>query len=875
MNRLTKFIKCAALLAAVVLAVPDATGEISVTASRDYVDRKVRPKRDKDDYKIYRKVKDLWTWTNWVSPDATASAPADFLAAVNAPTAEPVYFTNGTWCGANQFWPNGNRKYMNEIGPYGTGTELSLNWEFTAYAEDGTTELFRFGATSVRTNATDETLICWDSINPSVRLVTTDQIDGALKKTDGALRPLPKYLWLYEPDDPYLDDAKAWYTNYDHVVSGGCSAIRKGGLLGRNFDSPYDERAEFVVKVPATNNRRASVGVSNLGTNITEQFVVSGHPSPLYKVLPGVIVDGINDAGVVAEINIIPRNPTRDPAQGIDPKTGVNRQLSAFAVVRYVLDNFISAAEAAADVAANYYIPAGSPHAYHWMIADKDGTYIVEDGQVVQPASTTDGCAMVNFRVVSAGAYDPSGGYATDPYGSGSARFAALINAPSVQAGLVAVRYTHAYATGWPWLDEFAGATDAQGLIPHDNTARLLTYANEKITPKLDPTTRLPKARGNGCWQTIHSAIYDITNKTLRIAVQETDDWFVFHLPASDYVKSVNGKTGDVKLEAADVGALPASGAVKSINGKTGEVNLEAADVGALPANPGWYDIQGDADSFVFQAWTGDNSAIGLYAGENDSFVGLYNGISRTDFQLHADHMSVSNTNGSFIVKYPDEGGTLTTEEKTNEKIDPIVSNTNIVFLIDGSVLTISTNGVPIWSSSSAEPGPGPSPTVVKRFALFIIPLNDTAYASDVYNHYTQFELKASTNNFSISASENSSCCFYSHSGHADGFYSTNDRMHLFLNHGGADQRSYVRITNTLEGMPNYAPSEVIVIVDAKMMNPDRSDGAWLYEDNESLTWTWVRMKNEELEPDPGTDHCLWRPISPVRWFAELPTWAK
>lgn len=187
MNRLTKFIKCAALFASGMLAVTDAIGDINVMASREYVNRKVGPKRDKDDYKIYRKVKDCWTWTNWTSPDATASAPDDFLAAVNAPTAEPVYFTNGTWLGANQFWPNGKRKYMNELGPYGTGTELNLNWSFTAYAEDGTTELFRFGATSVRTNATDETLICWDSVNPYVRFVTTDQINGTLKTIVGGL----------------------------------------------------------------------------------------------------------------------------------------------------------------------------------------------------------------------------------------------------------------------------------------------------------------------------------------------------------------------------------------------------------------------------------------------------------------------------------------------------------------------------------------------------------------------------------------------------------------------------------------------------------------------------------------------------------------
>lgn len=838
MNRLTKFIKCAALLAAGVLAVPDAVGEISVMASREYVDRKVGPKRDKDDYKIYRKVKDCWTWTNWASPNATAPAPADFLAAVNAPTAEPVYFANGTWWGANQFWPNGNRKYMKELGPYGTGTELSLNWAFTAYAEDGTTELFRFGATSVRTNATDETLICWDSVNPSVRLVTTDQIDGTLKKTDGALRPLPKYLWLYEPDDPYLDDAKAWYTNYDHVVSGGCSALRTGGLLGRNFDFPYDERAEFVVKVPASDNRRASVGVSNLGTNLTEQFVVSGRPSPLYKVLPGVLVDGINDAGVVAEINVIPRDPTRDPAQGIDPQTGVDRQLSAFAVVRYVLDNFISAAEAAADVAAHYYIPAGSPNAYHWMIADKDGTYIVEDGQVVQPASTTDGCALVNFRVVSAGAYDPAGGYATDPYGSGSARFAVLTNAPSVQAGLAAVRYTHAYASGWPWPDEFAGASDAQGLIPHDNTARLLAYANDKVAPKLDPTTRLPKARGNGCWQTLHTSVYDLTNKTLRIAVQETEDWFVFHLPAS--------------------------GAVKSVNGKTGEVELDAADVGALPANPDWYDIYGDADWFGFDAWTEDGSSVGIYAGGDDSCIGLYNGTACTGVELHADHLSVSTPDDSFDLRYPDEGGTLTTEER----IVPILSNTNITFTVDGTDLIIRTNNVEVWHSWKASQ---PASAPVKRYALFIIHLNPNSAS----HPFSDIELKATVNNY-----YGDSMKFYCASV-ANGDPARGDnppwehdwcRLYILSSKVDTDVRRWKRIRNTAD-LETYNPRDLAIIVDPDLFR--RGQGSdWCAESNDELIWSYVRITPSGAEMDEGGTKQLWRPTMPVKWYTSLPAWA-
>lgn len=61
------------------------------------------------------------------------------------------------------------------------------------------------------------------------------------------------------------------------------------------------------------------------------------------------------------------------------------------------------------------------------------------------------------------------------------------------------------------------------------------------------------------------------------------------HALPDDYVPpvsvaSVNGQTGTVVLDAADVGAMPDtySAPVSSVNGKTGAVVLDAADVGAL-----------------------------------------------------------------------------------------------------------------------------------------------------------------------------------------------------------------------------------------------------------------------------------------------------
>ena len=60
------------------------------------------------------------------------------------------------------------------------------------------------------------------------------------------------------------------------------------------------------------------------------------------------------------------------------------------------------------------------------------------------------------------------------------------------------------------------------------------------------------------------------------------------NMEVSAPVQSVNGQTGAVVLDAADVGALPDSytpppAPVQSVNGQTGAVVLDAEDVGALP----------------------------------------------------------------------------------------------------------------------------------------------------------------------------------------------------------------------------------------------------------------------------------------------------
>ena len=165
---------------------------------------------------------------------------------------------------------------------------------------------------------------------------------------------------------------------------------------------------------------------------------------------------------------------------------------------------------------------------------------------------------------------------------------------------------------------------------------------------------------------------------------------------------------------------------------------------------------------------------------------------------------------------------------------------------------------------------------LVRRYPMFVIDLNPDDQR--IWNH---FELKASTNNFTNATSTNMLfftastvngvtnaefdvgypydwCRLYVLSGRAGG--------------GAADPRSWTRIRNTAE-LDTYAPLAVVVIVDMEMLK--RGQGSeWLYEDNEEIVWSYLRIGLDSAERDQAGARC-WRPVSPVRWYRKLPQWAE
>ena len=167
-----------------------------------------------------------------------------------------------------------------------------------------------------------------------------------------------------------------------------------------------------------------------------------------------------------------------------------------------------------------------------------------------------------------------------------------------------------------------------------------------------------------------------------------------------------------------------------------------------------------------------------------------------------------------------------------------------------------------------------------RRHALFVLDLN-----AENGGRWRSFELKASTNNFARveGGGEAANMVFWGCSDEADGYADGanpiladrgQDRMKLFwlttrVAGGGSDGRAWTRIGTTLDLTGAY-PKSLAVIV-----SPDLCfDGSCLSEENEEIVWCYARADASGSERDTN-GVTVWHPVQPVRWFRDLPEWAK
>lgn len=319
----------------------------------------------------------------------------------------------------------------------------------------------------------------------------------------------------------------------------GCSSVRNGNFHGRNLDYYINELADVIVRMDASPERFASIGMASCFDAFKQSKFAAGELSPFdYEIIPAVMTDGINENGVVINVNVLNCNDFDDTgvcAPTVSTNPGAPR-LSGSMVVRYILDKATSVDHAIELLQArDIYVPAQELHfEVHYMISDPTKTVIVEfwNNKMI----VTEKNIMTNY-------------YASHPetaYGIGHEREAVLLehfDEGATMQGMCnlmdRVKYSRMYDLSQEPLfyTEFIGTRDEEcGLGPFTwqqvkagDTEDLLKLMKFSVKDYIS-VDHQKQIRPTKSWYTTHRTVYDIENRSFTLCEQENDKVYTFKL---------------------------------------------------------------------------------------------------------------------------------------------------------------------------------------------------------------------------------------------------------------------------------------------------------------------------------------------------------
>ena len=351
-------------------------------------------------------------------------------------------------------------------------------------------------------------------------------------------------------------------------VISACSGVQVGQSRGRNYDWYYGDTDLCVVHASKTENREhASVGITDLS------FITDEDGNIDYAKIPSYTVDGINDAGVCIQVNVIPYGENGELVHTDD----TSDDLSGVRVVRFLLDYADNVEEAIELLESkDIYAALHDEEELHWLISgpanETDSsirTVVAEvfpDGLHITEEFVGDVPIMTNFNVSNFDGSAQSVGW-----GLGYERWQILLEnyqqADSVMGtfdlmekvffskmyDLYSDQFWYSeYAlielgnyyeeaelksllgedTYNYFMDNFGGVYyvpalwDGESCIAGDiSKTGILAPVVEKITDKYKAQNM-----GDELWITVETAVYDLENLTLDVAVRESQDHYHFEI---------------------------------------------------------------------------------------------------------------------------------------------------------------------------------------------------------------------------------------------------------------------------------------------------------------------------------------------------------
>ena len=351
-----------------------------------------------------------------------------------------------------------------------------------------------------------------------------------------------------------------------------CSGIQNGQYRGRNYDWYYADSDICVIHAAVAENRpHASVGVSDLS------FITDDNGNVAMEKIPFITVDGINDAGVCIQVNVLPYGEN-----GELPHTETSEDdLPGTQVVRYILDYAGSVDETVELLMdKDIYSTVGTADELHWMISgpasDTDSTIktiVVEvfpDGLHITEKFVDDIPIMTNFNV-----FNFDGTAESIGWGIGYERWQILHDNASQADSVMGTfdlmekvyfsKLYDLYSDNF-WYSEYTLINLSEYYTEEELTELLgvetYNYFMENygavyygpslwdgeaeihgdisktgiLAPviEVDAQTYNDQSYGTDLWITVETAVYDLENLTLDISVRESQDHYHFTIETAE-----------------------------------------------------------------------------------------------------------------------------------------------------------------------------------------------------------------------------------------------------------------------------------------------------------------------------------------------------
>lgn len=334
-----------------------------------------------------------------------------------------------------------------------------------------------------------------------------------------------------------------------------CSSARIGNFYGRNLDWYETEGVDVLIRVKKTTKAKySSIGVAT-STDISKDMMNRKVFNDYFALLPFRTMDGINEAGVAINTNVVPLGDKLKGQLTENHTTGTNpgkENLFISAAVRYVLDNAGSVDEAI-ELLQNKNVYGVKDKECHLMINDAEKTVIVEfiGNEMNVINCSTDGsdlpAIMTNFYITG---YDGNTdniilednfGTINDTltdHAAGLERYKILydgINKVSSMQDMAklmkSVWYSQAYkdSTSPRWYSEFAADYRYMGYpdvtLYMDNTngeqKGWFDFAFE-VSKGIYQNAKSQPVKNGTIWITTHTTIYDLANKEILVIPRES-----------------------------------------------------------------------------------------------------------------------------------------------------------------------------------------------------------------------------------------------------------------------------------------------------------------------------------------------------------------